>query len=108
MADLSLCGVALREIVGDFWATNDPAIRIAYHHDLCPHVDFKMPEYIVMPESKEQVASIVKFLNRRGIAYVVRGNGASSHGLVFTEGAVLDLHRYYTAPAAPGILTRET
>lgn len=54
-----------------------------------------MPEYIVMPESKEQVASIVKFLNRRGIAYVVRGNGASSHGLVFTEGAVLDLHRMH-------------
>ena len=83
----------LKEIVGDFWATSDPAIRVAYDHDLCPHVDFKMPQYVVMPGSKEQVAAVIKFLNRYGIAYTVRGNGASSHGLVFTEGAVLDLHR---------------
>jgi hypothetical protein len=26
----------------------------------------------------------------------VRGNGASTHGLVFSEGAVLDLHRMKT------------
>ena len=86
----------MRGIVGDFWATNDPAARIAYHHDLCPHVDFKMPEYVVMPNSKEEISSIIKLLNKYKISYVVRGNGASSHGLVFSEGAVLDLNRMKT------------
>ncbi len=46
----------MKRIVGDDWATNDPAIRIAYHHDLCPHVTFKMPEYVVMPNSKEEIS----------------------------------------------------
>lgn len=86
----------LRDIVGDFWATSDPAILIAYHHDLCPHAEFKMPEYVVMPGSKEEVSAVIKLLNCEGIPYVVRGNGASSHGLVFTYGAVLDLNRMKT------------
>lgn len=88
--------LGLKDIVGDFWATNDPAVRIAYHHDLCPHVEFKMPEYIVMPGSKEEVSAVIKLLNCEGIPYVVRGNGASSHGLVFTYGAILDLQRMKT------------
>lgn len=88
--------LGLKDIVGDFWATNDPAVRIAYHHDLCPHVEFKMPEYVVMPGSKDEVSAIVKYLNCEGIPYIVRGNGASSHGLVFTYGAVLDLLRMKT------------
>ncbi len=86
----------LREIVGDFWATSDPAVLIAYHHDLCPHAEFKMPEYAVMPGSKEEVSAVIKLLNCEGIPYAVRGNGASSHGLVFTNGAVLDLGRMKT------------
>ncbi len=86
----------LKGIVGDDWATNDAAVRIAYHHDLCPHVTFKMPEYVVMPDSKEEISSIIKLLNKNEIPYVVRGNGASSHGLVFSEGVVLDLNRMKT------------
>ncbi len=86
----------MKKIVGADWASNDPAIRIAYHHDLCPHVIFKMPEYVVMPGSKEEISSIIKLLNKNRIPYCVRGNGASSHGLVFSEGAVLDLNRMKT------------
>jgi len=86
----------IKGIVGDYWATNDPAVRIAYHHDLCPHVTFKMPEYVVMPNSKEEISSIIKLLNKNKIPYIVRGNGASSHGLVFSEGAILDLSRMKT------------
>ena len=86
----------IKSIVGDFWATNDPAVRITYHHDLCPHVTFKMPEYVVMPNSKEEISSIIKLLNNYNISYIVRGNGASSHGLVFSEGVVLDLNRMKT------------
>ena len=86
----------IRKIVGEEWATNDPAVLIAYHHDTCPHVDYKLPSYVVMPNSKDEVSSIVKLLNKYEVTYVVRGNGASSHGLVFTDGAVLDLGRMKT------------
>jgi UDP-N-acetylenolpyruvoylglucosamine reductase len=86
----------LKEIVGDEWATADAAIRIAYHHDLCPHVTFKMPTYVVLPNSKEEISSLIKLLNRNEVPYVVRGNGASSHGLVFSEGVILDLNRMKT------------
>jgi len=86
----------MKKIVGDYWATNDPAVRIAYHHDLCPHVTFKMPEYVLMPNSKEEISSVIKLLNKNKIPYIVRGNGASSHGLVFSEGAILDLNRMKT------------
>src|SRR5512133_2505882 len=57
----------LRAIVGEEWATNDPAIRITYHHDLCPHVDFKMPRYVVMPNSKEEIRSIVHLLREKNV-----------------------------------------
>lgn len=86
----------IKAIVGDYWATNDPAVRIAYHHDLCPHVTFKMPEYVIMPNSAEEISSVVKLLNNNNIPFAVRGNGASSHGLVFSEGAVIDLNRMKT------------
>ena len=86
----------LKAIVGDFWATNDIAVRISYHHDLCPHVAFKMPEYVVMPNTKEEISAAIHVLNRFQIPYIVRGNGASSHGLVFSEGAVIDLNRMKT------------
>ena len=86
----------LKNIVGADWASNDPAIRITYHHDLCPHVTFKMPEYVVLPNSREEISAILKLLNKSKIPYCVRGNGASSHGLVFSEGAVLDLNRMKT------------
>ena len=86
----------MKKIVGADWASNDAAIRITYHHDLCPHVTFKMPEYVVMPDSKEEISAIIKLLNKNKVPYCVRGNGASSHGLVFSAGAVLDLNRMKT------------
>jgi len=86
----------LKKIVGDFWATNDPAIAITYHHDMCPHATFKMPQYVVMPNTKEEISAVIKLLNHHNIPFVVRGNGASSHGLTFTDGVVLDLNRMKT------------
>ncbi len=88
--------IELKKIVGDYWATNDPAIGIAYHHDICPHTTYKMPHYVVMPKTKEEISAIIKLLNQNNITYAVRGNGASSHGLTFTDGVVLDLHRMKT------------
>jgi len=86
----------LKRIVGDYWASGDPAVKVAYHRDLCPLVDPKMPDYVVMPGSKEDVSSVIKFLNAHKIRYTVRGNGASSHGLVITGGTIIDLNRMKT------------
>lgn len=86
----------IKGIVGEYWVTSDPAIKIAYHHDLCPHATFKMPRYVVMPSSVGEISSLIELFNRKSIEYIVRGNGASSHGLVFSEGAVIDMNRMKT------------
>jgi len=88
--------VEIKKIVGEEWASNDPAILAAYHHDLCPHVEFHQPRYVVLPQSKEEIAALIRLLRVQGVNYVARGNGASSHGLAFSDGAVLDLSRMKT------------
>jgi len=50
----------IKKIVGDNWATNDEAITVTYSHDLSPISEPKIPDYIVMPNTKEEVASLVK------------------------------------------------
>jgi len=39
------------------------------------------------------VAGIVKLANEFGLSYVVRGNGGSVFGLVFSDGIVMDMNR---------------
>ena len=86
----------LREIVGDFWATNDPAIMLTYSHDPCPVVEPKMPGYVIMPNSALEVSAVIKLLNKNKIQYAVRGNGGSVFGFVMSEGAVIDVGRMKT------------
>jgi hypothetical protein len=87
---------ALREIVGDFWATNDRAVALTYAHDPCPVAAPRLPGYVVLPGSAAQVAAVVRLLNREHIPYAVRGNGSSVMGFVMSEGAVIDLGRMKT------------
>ncbi len=86
----------LRKIVGDFWATNDRAIALTYSNDLCPLGSPKMPDYVIMPNTKEEIAAIIKLLNEHKIHYAIRGNGTASIGVTITEGAVIDLNRMKT------------
>lgn len=107
----------LRGIVGEEWATNDPAILVTYSRDISPvdpailvtHSkdmrpvtyarDFSpshlrhMPGYVVMPESTQEVAEVVKAANRHKIPFVPRGTGQNSHGLTLGEGIIIDLSR---------------
>jgi FAD/FMN-containing dehydrogenase len=83
----------LREIVGPAWATNDSAILFTYADDPFPLADARMPRCVVLPGSREEVAAIVSLANGLGIPYVVRGNGGSVFGFVFTDGIVLDMGR---------------
>ena len=83
----------LRDIVGGEWATNDPAILAAYSNDPFPLKDMQMPGYVVLPSSTDEVVKIVNLANEVGLPYVVRGNGGSVFGIVFSDGVVIDMNR---------------
>ena len=83
----------LRDIVGRPFASNDPAVLWTYADDPFPLTGARMPRYVVLPGSREEVAALVRLAAELGLPYAVRGNGASVFGLVFTDGIVLDMAR---------------
>jgi UDP-N-acetylenolpyruvoylglucosamine reductase len=86
----------IKKIVGDEWATNDPAITFTYSHDLSPISDPKIPDYVVMPNSKEEISSLVKLFNGYKIPYTIRGNGSNLLGFAIHDGAIIDINRMKT------------
>lgn len=86
----------LKEIVGDYWVTNDRAVALTYSHDPSPLTVPKMPAYVIMPDSTKEISSVIKLLNHHKIPYAVRGNGSSVIGFVMSEGCVIDLGRMKT------------
>jgi hypothetical protein len=106
----------LRGTVGADWATNDPAVLVTYANDPFPLADMKMPRYVVLPGSREEVAAVVRLANALGLPYAVRGNGGSVFGFVFSEGMVLDMQRMrrividpdnWSAAVGPGVTSFE-
>lgn len=83
----------LREIAGEEWATNDPAVLFTYSDDPFPLTGPRMPRCVVLPGSAKEVAAIVSLADGLGLPYVARGNGSSVFGFVFTDGIVLDMAR---------------
>lgn len=107
---------ALRGIVGQQWASNDPAILLTYANDPFPLAGPRLPRFVVLPGSREEVAAVVRFANERQIPYAVRGNGGSVFGFVFSDGLVMDMHRMkgividaenWTALVEPGVTSFE-
>jgi hypothetical protein len=86
----------IRRIVGNEWATNDEGITITYSHDLSPISEPKTPDYVVMPNTKEEIASLVKLFKHHNIPYTMRGNGQNLLGFAIHEGAIMDLNRMKT------------
>jgi len=86
----------IRKIVGDEWATNDEGITVTYSHDLSAISEPKMPDYVVMPNTKEEIASLVKLFKKNNIPYTMRGNGQNLMGFAVHEGAIMDLNRMKT------------
>jgi len=106
----------LQAIVGSEWATNDPAVLMTYANDPFPLADMRMPRYVVLPGSAEEVQAVVRLANGLGLPYAVRGNGGSVFGFVFSEGIVLDMNRMreiridpenWTAEIGPGVTSFE-
>jgi len=86
----------IQKIVGADWATNDEAITVIYSHDLSAISDPKFPDYIVMPDSKEEIVSLVKLFIKENIQYTIRGNGQNLLGFAVNEGVIIDLNRMKT------------
>ena len=91
----------LRKIVGKNWATNDPIIITSYINTVITD-DAGFNFYVVMPETTEQVADIVKYANKNNIPYLPRGNGTLLSMFIQTllakavsleKGIILDLRR---------------
>ncbi len=102
-----------RAVLGNEWASNDPAVLISYAHDPGPFTGIQPPRYVALPGSTQEVSEIVKLCRRYDLPYAVRGNGSSVMGFVFCEdGLVIDLHRMqeididranWTASVGPGV-----
>jgi hypothetical protein len=86
----------IKAIVGEEWASNDPAILYSYSHDLSPVSPPRMPDYIVLPGSREEISELVKLFNRHNLQYTVRGNGTNLLGFAINTGVILDLNRMKT------------
>jgi len=86
----------IKQIVGDSWATNDEAITVTYSHDLSPISEPKIPDYVVLPNTKEEIASLVKLFKKNNITYTIRGNGQNLLGFAINEGVIIDLNRMKT------------
>lgn len=85
---------SLVEIVGKGYVSNEAEERYLYGRDpglMPPHE----PDYIVMPNTAEQVQKIVVLANRRKIPVVPKGAGLSLTGLVIPlrGGILLDMKR---------------
>ncbi len=84
----------LCEIVGEKNATDYKHIRYAYSYDLS-FVKPKLPDYVVMPTSVEQVQKIMKFANQEKISVTPFTAGTNIGGLCIPEngGILLDMKR---------------
>jgi hypothetical protein len=107
---------SLRDIVGVRWASNDPAVLLTYANDPFPLAGMRMPRCVVLPGTRDEIVAIVREANRLGVPYVVRGNGGSVFGFVFTDGVVMDLTRMkgmeidpesWVAAVEPGVTSFE-
>ena len=108
--------LSLRKIIGAEWVTNDPAVLVTYANDPFPLAGMKMPRYVVLPGNREEVSAVVRLANETRLPYVVRGNGSSVFGFVFSEGIVLDMQRMrrikvdrdnWSAAVGPGVTSFE-
>ncbi|HZV81920.1 MAG TPA: FAD-binding protein [Geobacteraceae bacterium] len=83
----------IRAIVGAEWASNDRAIAVTYASDPCALAVAKMPDYVVLPRTREEIAALLKLFRQHDVPWVVRANGTNVLGFHLCEGAVIDLNR---------------
>ena len=58
----------LQGIVGEEWASGDPAILVSYAHDPGPFNGIQLPRYVALPGSYDEVSRTVKFCMNHAIS----------------------------------------
>ena len=91
--------------------------RKAYDHDYTEDLHF-LPHLVLLPESAEQIATLLKLCNDRGIPVTVRGAGTGLSGgaLAVHGGILLSMERFnkilaideenFQAVVEPGVITQ--
>lgn len=91
----------LRSLVGERWATNDPAIIVSYAKTVITE-NAGRNFYVVMPETTEEVAAVIRYASSQNIPYLPRGNGTLlslfadtllAKAITLEKGIILDLRR---------------
>jgi D-lactate dehydrogenase (cytochrome) len=73
---------ALQAIVGEKYATGARHIRYAYSYDMS-FVQPKLPDYVVMAETVEQIQQIMRFANTEKIPVIPFTAGTNIGGCAF-------------------------
>lgn len=83
----------LRRIVGPQAFLDDPASLAIYSYD--SSLQSGMPDFVLFPQTTEQVSEVVRLLYREKIPYVARGAGTNLSGgsIALRGGAVIVLSR---------------
>ena len=91
----------LRGIVGEQWASNDPAIIVAYAKTVITE-NAGSNFYVVMPQTTEEVAAVMHYAHAHNIPAMPRGNGTLlslfadtllAKAISLEKGIILDLKR---------------
>ncbi|MHC1564510.1 MAG: FAD-binding oxidoreductase [Candidatus Hecatellaceae archaeon] len=84
----------LKEIVGDEYASADEAVLYPYSFDLT-WAKPRMPDYVVLPNTVEDIQRILRLANRERIPVVPYVSGTNIGGLCIPEngGIIMDLKR---------------
>src|SRR3990172_6552639 len=86
----------LSTIVGAERYLDSQEDKIAYSYDGTPLLN-RLPEAIVVPQSKEQISEIVRLANEEEFAIVPRGSGSGlSGGSIPVENSVVMLTNHWT------------
>jgi glycolate oxidase len=108
----------LKAIVGPQWVATDKEDLICYGYDATPGF-FDLPEAVVQPADKEEVAAVLRLASREKFPVYTRGSGTNlSAGAVPTQGGVvLSTGRMnkileidpenWTAVVEPGVIVAE-
>jgi len=87
----------LKSIVGEKYAFADAEKCVVYSRDETPDSKYAcQPEVVVLPQTTDEVARIVKLANRAGISVVPRGagTGLACGAIPVNGGIVLSLERF--------------
>jgi len=78
----------LQAAVGRRWVLHTPEDLLVYEYDAT--IDRGLPEVVVLPESAEQVAAVVRIARQHGVPVTARGAGTGlSGGAIPCEGGVV-------------------